>query len=109
MRRGGGWFLEKQYEILKKPSRKIIIFSPVNEWCAIAFASPHKITMSVMLKIFIYNLLWLAEYQCEGVVKFNMSQFFWGGSVSVSFGLSNKSGFGKSWQIVDFMFTFEDF
>ena len=26
-----------------------------------------------------------------------------------SFGPSNKSGLGKSWQIVDFMFTFEDF
>ena len=24
----------------------------------------------VMLKIFIYNLLWFAEYQCKGVVKF---------------------------------------
>ena len=27
----------------------------------------------VMLKIFTYNLLWLAEYQCKGVVKFNLS------------------------------------
>ena len=57
--------------------------SPVNEWRAIAFASPHKITMWVMLKIFIKifvkNLLWLAEHQCKGVVKFNMSDlFFWG-------------------------------
>ena len=26
--------------------------------------------MWVMLKIFIYNLLWFAEYQCKGVVKF---------------------------------------
>ena len=35
--------------------------------------------MWVMLKIFIYNLLWLAEYQCKGVVKFNLSDlFFWG-------------------------------
>ena len=33
----------------------------------------------VMLKIFIYNLLWLAEYQCKGVVKFSLSDlFFWG-------------------------------
>ena len=32
----------------------------------------------VTLKIFIYNLLWLAEYQCEDVVKFNLSDlFFW--------------------------------
>ena len=54
------------------------MFSPVNEWLTIAFASPHKIT--IMLKIFIYNpLLWLAEYQCKGVVKFNLSDlFFWG-------------------------------
>ena len=35
--------------------------------------------MWVMLKIFIYNLLWLAKYQCKGVVKFNFSDlFFWG-------------------------------
>ena len=56
------------------------MFSPVNEWLMIVFASPHKITiMWVMLKIFIYNLLWLAEYQCKGVVKYNLSDlFFWG-------------------------------
>ena len=56
------------------------MFSPVNEWLTIAFASPHKITMMwVMLKIFIYNLLWLAEYQCKGVVKFNLSDLLiWG-------------------------------
>ena len=48
-------------------------------WLTIAFASPHKITiMWFMLKIFIYNLLWLAEYQFKGVVKFNLSDlFFW--------------------------------
>ena len=36
--------------------------------------------MWFMWKIFIYNLLWLAEYQCKGVVKFNISDlfFFWG-------------------------------
>ena len=34
--------------------------------------------MWVMLKIFIYNLLWLAEYQCKDVVKFNLSDFFLG-------------------------------
>ena len=29
----------------------------------------------------IYNLLWLAEYQCKGVVKYNLSDlFFWGQS-----------------------------
>ena len=33
----------------------------------------------VMLKIFIYNLLWLAEYQRKGVVWFNLSDLsFWG-------------------------------
>ena len=26
-----------------------------------------------MLKIFIYNLLWFAEYQCKRVIKFNLS------------------------------------
>ena len=47
------------------------------------FASVHKIAMWVMSKIFIYNLLWLAEYQCKGVVKFNISDlFFWGQSWS---------------------------
>ena len=62
------------------------MFSPVNEWLTIAFASPHKITMMwVMLKIFIYNLLWLADYQCKGVVKFNlMNLFFCGGGGSIS-------------------------
>ena len=60
-----------------------MMFSPVNEWLTIAFASPHKITMMwVMLKIFIYNLLWLAEYQCKGVVKFNLSDLFYWGPVS---------------------------
>ena len=29
--------------------------------------------------------------------------------IFLSFGPSKKSGLGKSWQIVDFMFTFEDF
>ena len=56
------------------------MFSLVNEWLTIAFASPHKITrMWVMLKIFIYNLLWLADYLCKGVVKFNLMDLFWGG------------------------------
>ena len=41
-----------------------------------------KSPMWVMLKSFIYNLLWLAEYQCMGVVKFNLSDLFSG----VSFG-----------------------
>ena len=58
-----------------------MMFSPVNEWLTIAFASPHKIT--IMLKIFIYNpLLWLAEYQCKSVVKFNLSDLFYWGPVS---------------------------
>ena len=30
----------------------------------------------VMLKIFIYNLLCWADYQCKGVVKFNLSDIF---------------------------------
>ena len=38
--------------------------------------------MSVMLKIFIYNLLWLAKYQCKSVVKFNSSDLFLLGLVS---------------------------
>ena len=32
--------------------------------------------MWVIWKIFIYNLLWLAEYQCKDVVKFNLSDLF---------------------------------
>ena len=48
------------------------MFSHVNEWLTIVFTSPHNIKN-------IYNLLWLAEYQCKGVVKFNLSDlFFWG-------------------------------
>ena len=36
----------------------------------------------VMLKTLIYNLLWLADCQCDGVLKFNLSNLsFW-----VSFG-----------------------
>ena len=38
--------------------------------------------MWVMLKIFIYNLLWLAQYQYKGVVKFNLNDLFFLGSVS---------------------------
>ena len=35
--------------------------------------------MWVILKIVIYSLLWLVEYQFKGVVKFNLSDlFFWG-------------------------------
>ena len=45
--------------------------SPVNEWRAIAFASPHKIANVGYFK---NDLLWLAEYQCKGVVKFNLSE-----------------------------------
>ena len=35
-----------------------------------------------MLKIFFYNFLWLAEYQFKGVVKFNLSDLFFLGSLS---------------------------
>ena len=63
------------------------MFRPVNEWLTIAFSSPHKITiMWVILKIFICNLLGLAEYQCKGVAKFNLSDLFSG----VSFGDHEK-------------------
>ena len=59
--------------------KQTIIFSPSNEWCAMTFVSQHKITMWIMLKIFIYNLFWLSEYQCKDVVKLKMSNlFFWG-------------------------------
>ena len=34
--------------------------------------------MWVILKIFIYNLLRLTEYQCKGVVKINFSDLFSG-------------------------------
>ena len=56
--------------------------------------------MWVMWKVFIYCLLWLVEYQCKGVVKFNLSDLFFWGHFQRSW---------TSWQIVDFMFTFEDF
>ena len=42
---------------IMKPSWKIIIFSPVNKWRAIAFVSPHKITNVGYLKN-IYFLRW---------------------------------------------------
>ena len=45
----------------------------------------------------------------QGCGKVQYESPFFLGSVSVTFGLSNKSGLGKSWQIVDFMLTFEDF
>ena len=41
--------LQWQHEILHKPTWKIIIFSPVNTWRAIAFAS-HKVDIFVMHK-----------------------------------------------------------
>ena len=34
--------------------------------------------MWVVGKIFIYNLMWLAEYHCKSVVKFNFSDLFLG-------------------------------
>ena len=49
---------------------------------------------------------WISMQGC-GKVRYERPFFM--GSVSVSFGLSNKSGLGKSWQIVDFMFTLEEF
>ena len=37
-----------------------------------------KKNAEIFNKIFVKNLLWLAEHQCKGVVKFNMSDlFFW--------------------------------
>ena len=44
------------------------------------FCSALKITiMWVKLKKIIYNLLWLTEFHCRGVIKFNLSNlFFWG-------------------------------
>ena len=48
----------KQYEILDKPSRKIIIFSPVDEWRAIAFANPLKIAnVGYVKKIYLQPLV----------------------------------------------------
>ena len=47
--------------------------------------------MWVMLKIFIYNLLWLTEYQCKGAVKFSLSDLFSG----VSFGDHENGWIGK--------------
>ena len=49
---------------------------------------------------------WISLYGC-GKVQYERPFFL--GSGLVSFDLSNKSWLGNSWQIVDFMFTFEDF
>ena len=49
---------------------------------------------------------WISMQGC-GKVQYERPFFL--GLVSVSCGLSNKSGLGKSWQIMDFMSTFEDF
>ena len=57
------------YEISSKLARKIIIFSPINEWHAIAFASPHTFT----------NVGYVKN---KGVVKFSLSDLFFLGSVS---------------------------
>ena len=77
--------------MLNKPSWKIIIFSPVNQWRAIIFGNHTTYPMWALLKRIIYNLLWLAEYQCKGVVKFNLSDLFSG----VSFGDYENGWIGK--------------
>ena len=47
------------------------------------FCSALKIIiMWVKLKTLIYNLLWLTEFHCRGVIKFNSSNLFLLGSVS---------------------------
>ena len=52
------------------------------QWMSsIAFASPHKITNVSYVKN-IYNLFLLAEYQCKGLVKFNLSDLFFRGQFS---------------------------
>ena len=52
------------YEISSKLARKIIIFSPINEWHAIAFASPHTFT----------NVGYVKN---KGVVKFKGERTRW--------------------------------
>ena len=134
------YWLWWQYEILNKPSWKII-FSP-------GFRQTTQDHHNVgYVKNIYLQLLWLAKYHCKGVVKFNLSDlFFWlnwllshwlkimctlwsvvkctnvvnpvwrlqneknftFSLIFWSFSLSSKSGLGKSWQIVDFMFTFEE-
>ena len=62
-----------------KRTNMIIIFSPVNEWRAIAFARPHKITnVGYVKNIYLQPLAvgWLSMLGC-GKVQFEQS-FFWG-------------------------------
>ena len=59
-----------------------------------------------------FHDLWLVV-KCTDVVNFvwrlyNEKNFAFS-LISRSFGLSNNFGFGKSWQVVDFMFNFEDY
>ena len=55
------FFLLIQYEILNKPSLKIMIFSPVNEWRLIAWSPAHtRSPIWVMLKnLFTASCSWL--------------------------------------------------
>ena len=78
-----------------------MIFSPVNEWRAIAFARPHYGTYP----LFIDNVYFaISSDKCTNVVN-----LVWRPQDEKDCIFFDKSGPGKSWQRVDFMFTFEDF
>ena len=82
-----------------------MVFRPVNEWRVIAFASPHKITNAGYVKnIYLQPLVVDPSFE-----DFKTKKNFAFSLIFPSFGPSSKSGLGKSWQIVDFIFTFEDF
>ena len=92
--------------MLNKPSWKI----NVNEWRAIAFAGPHYGTYPLVVD----NLYFVvSSYKCTNVVnlvwRLQNEKYFAFSLIFPPFGPSNKSGLGKSRQIVDFMFTFKDF
>ena len=81
-----------------------MIFSPVNEWRVIAFASPHNITSVGYVK----NIYLQPPVVDPSFEDFRMKKNFAFSLIFPSFGPSSKSGLGKV-MTVDFMFTFEDF
>ena len=64
--------------MLNKPSWKIIIFMSMNV--------VQSLSQLVMWKILIYNLLWLAEYQCKAGFPTDVENIWGGGSWKVDGG-----------------------
>ena len=77
---------------VNKPSWKMIrIFSPVNEWHAIAIASPHKITNVGYVKNIYLQPLAVGWISIEGCGKVQFERPFSG----VSFGDHENGWIGK--------------